>query len=373
MKITLELLGCIAILASLLTMVKSTYWWIRILDFPRVQVAILCTVILGLYGWLYGYELLTQKIFAGLLVLAIVNELVHVYKFTPFVRVQALRSKIKAPKNSFGVMISNVRMSNTRYDRFLKVVRENDPDLLLINEPNHRWANAISELDQRYPYCIKEPLENTYGMMFYSKFKLTHTEVRYLVEEGIPSFYMLVELPSGLKFDLFTVHPQPPHLNKDTDTREAELLTVAKMAKDSPYASIVIGDLNDVAWSYTTNLFRKISGLLDPRIGRGFFNTYNAFVPFFRYSLDHIFYDPAFRLIRIKRLPFFGSDHFPMFIRLNYEPLEADEHEVPEPNEEEQEDAEELLNKLDVDVPTNISTNINTNTVTAQGNNTGQT
>ncbi|GGK58375.1 endonuclease/exonuclease/phosphatase family protein [Rufibacter glacialis] len=348
MKIALELLGGFVILASLLTLVKSTYWWIRILDFPRVQVALLGTFILGFYGWQVGYELLTQKIFAGLLVLAIVNELVHVYRFTPFVRVQALKSKLKAPKNSFGIMISNVRMSNKRYERFLKVVRETDPDLLLINEPNHRWAEAISELDDRYPYCIKEPLENTYGMIFYSKFKLAHTEVRYLVEEGIPSFYMLVELPTGKKFDLFTVHPQPPHLHKDTDTREAELLTVAQMAKESPYASIVIGDLNDVAWSYTTNLFRKISGLLDPRIGRGFFNTYNAFVPFFRYSLDHIFYDPAFRLIRMKRLPFFGSDHFPMFIRLNYEPLEAEEHEVPEPDAEEKEDAQELMDKVDV-------------------------
>ncbi|RNI25820.1 endonuclease/exonuclease/phosphatase family protein [Rufibacter latericius] len=368
MKIALELLGCLAILASLLTLVKSTYWWIRILDFPRVQVAVLGTLVLAAYGWHFGFELLSQKIFAGLLVLAIVNELVHVYKFTPMVRVQALRSKIKAPKNSFGIMISNVRMSNTRYERFLKVVRENDPDLLLINEPNQRWADAISELHDIYPYDIKAPLENTYGMMFLSKFKLSHTEVRYLVEEGIPSFYMVIELPTGRKFDLFTVHPQPPHLNKDTDTREAELLTVAKMAKDSPYASIVIGDLNDVAWSYTTNLFRKISGLLDPRIGRGFFNTYNAFVPFFRYSLDHIFYDPAFRLIRIKRLPFFGSDHFPMFIRLNYEPLEADEHDVPEPDKEEIEDAQELLDKLDVDVPlSDVTVPAKTKPITLQG------
>ncbi|WP_192823501.1 endonuclease/exonuclease/phosphatase family protein [Rufibacter sp. LB8] len=346
MKIALEVLGCFLILASLLTLIKSTYWWIRVLDFPRVQVAVFSLLVLGAYGWLYGFELTTQKIFAGLLVLGIVNELVHVYKFTPLVKVQALRSKLKAPKNTFGFMISNVRMSNKRYEKFLQVVRENDPDMLLVNEPNQAWADAISELDERYPYCIKKPLENTYGMMFFSKFKLSNINVRYLVEEGIPSFYAVVELPTGKKFDLFTVHPQPPHLNKDTDLREAELLTVAKMAKESPLPSLVAGDLNDVAWSYTTNLFRKISGLLDPRIGRGFYNTYNAFVPFFRYSLDHIFYDPAFRLIRMKCLRFFGSDHFPIFIRLNFEPLEADEHEVPEPDQEEKEDAEELLNNL---------------------------
>ncbi|MBA9076905.1 MULTISPECIES: endonuclease/exonuclease/phosphatase family protein [Rufibacter] len=345
MKLTLEILGCFAILASLLPLIKTTQWWVRMLDFPRVQVAVLAVSVLVVYEWLYGLGHGPQKVFAAMLVAAAIIELVHIYKFTPLVRVQALRSKIKAPKNSFGFMISNVRMSNTRYKKFLKVVRETDPDMLLINEPNQAWADAIAELDERYPYCIKKPLENTYGMMFFSKFKLNHTEVRYLVEEGIPSFYTVVELPTGKKFDLFTVHPQPPHLNKDTDTREVELLTVAKMAKDSPYPSIVAGDLNDVAWSYTTNLFRKISGLLDPRIGRGFYNTYNAFVPFFRYSLDHIFYDPAFRLIRMKCLGFFGSDHFPIFIRLNYEPLEADEHEVPEPDQEEAEDAEELLNE----------------------------
>ena len=111
-------------------------------------------------------------------------------------------------------------------------------------------------------------------------------------------------------------------------------------------ATIVAGDLNDVAWSYTTNLFRKVSGLLDPRIGRGFFNTYNALIPFFRYSLDHIFYDPAFRLIRLKRLQKFGSDHFPMFLRLNYEPLEANEQETPEAEPEELEEAQEMIDQV---------------------------
>jgi endonuclease/exonuclease/phosphatase (EEP) superfamily protein YafD len=243
-------------------------------------------------------------------------------------------------------MVSNVRMSNTHYDRFLAVVRENDPDILLINEPDHKWATEIAELDNTFPYSIKCPLENTYGMMFYSKFKLLNEEIRFLVEEGIPSFYSIVMLPSGKQFAFYTVHPQPPHIDKNTDTREGELLQVARMAKASPYAAIVAGDLNDVAWSYTTDLFRKNSGLLDPRIGRGFFNTYNALIPFFRYSLDHIFYDPAFRLIQLKRLRGFGSDHFPMLIRLNYEPQVADEHDAPKATAEEKAEAQELINNV---------------------------
>jgi len=346
MKLALELFGSLMILFSFLPLIKSQYWWIRVLDFPRVQVAFFCLVTLLAYFYFIGVNTLPQGLFIFLLAAAIINEVIHIYRFTILSPVQALRSRIKAPKNSFSIMVSNVRMSNTRYANYLKVVRETDPDILLVNEPGHKWAQELAILDKIYPYSIKCPLDNTYGMMFFSKFKILEKQIRFLVEEGIPSFYSVIELPTGKRFDFFTVHPQPPHYNKNTDTREAELLLVAKEAKESPYASIVAGDLNDVAWSYTTNLFKKISGLLDPRIGRGFYNTYNALVPFFRYSLDHIFYDPAFRLIRMRRLPKFGSDHFPILIRVNYEPQEADEHEVPVADADEQAEAQELINNV---------------------------
>jgi endonuclease/exonuclease/phosphatase (EEP) superfamily protein YafD len=346
MKLTLEIFGSIMILFSLLPLIKSHYWWIRVLDFPRVQVAFFSAVTLGAYLYFFWPDSRGELLFAALLALGLVNEVAFIYKFTFLFPVQALPSKKKHPRDAFSLMISNVRMSNTRYSRFLQVVRDTDPDILLINEPGQKWARELVSLDKTYPYCIKCPLDNTYGMMFFSRFPILEKEIRYLVEEGIPSFYAILELPSGRKFDFFTVHPQPPHLHKDTDTREAELLQVGRMAKESPYASIVAGDLNDVAWSHTTNLFRKISGLLDPRIGRGFFNTYNAQVPFFRYSLDHIFYDPAFRLIRMERLPKFGSDHFPILIQLNYEPAEADEHEVPVADGQEEAEAQEMIDQV---------------------------
>lgn len=334
------------ILFSLLPLIKSTYWWIRVLDFPRVQVAFFSAVCLGPYLYFFPPASWSGILFTGLLALALVNELVHVYKFTIFYPVEALPTKKKVPANAFSLMISNVRMSNTRYSRFLKVVRDADPDILLINEPNHTWARELASLDNTYPYSIKCPLENTYGMMLFSKLPILEKEIRFLVEKGIPSFYAILQLPTGKKFDFFSVHPQPPHLHKDTDTREAELLQVGKISRQTPYASIVAGDLNDVAWSHTTNLFRKVSHLLDPRIGRGFYNTYNALVPFFRYSLDHIFYDPTFRLIRLERLPKFGSDHFPILVQLNYEPAEADEHEVPVADHQEEAEAQEMIDQV---------------------------
>ncbi|MBC7448574.1 MAG: endonuclease/exonuclease/phosphatase family protein [Hymenobacteraceae bacterium] len=344
MKLALEIFGTLLVLLALLPWLRTYRWWVRIWDFPRVQIAIGLVLVATVYVWLYGWGDGWQTAFILALFGALTSQLFHIRRFTPFWPKQALGTKEASPRHSFSLLVSNVRMENTRYARFLKLVRENDPDLLLINEPDANWGRHLRhELNPRYPHRIECPLENTYGMMLYSKFRLLHPRVRYLVEQDIPSFRVTVAMPAGHTFELFTVHPQPPQFLRNTDTRESELLQVAREVIATSRPSIVVGDLNDVAWSRTTNLFRKLSGLLDPRIGRGFYNTYNAFVPFFRYSLDHIFYSPTFRLIRLKKLGFFGSDHFPIIIRLTYEPTGASEHEVPEPEHEEVVESHEMI------------------------------
>ena len=144
-------------------------------------------------------------------------------------------------------------------------------------------------------------------------------------------------------------HPRPPEPldNQDSTPRDAELVLVGRAIGDDPAdpPTIVTGDLNDVAWSYTTRLFLRLSGLLDPRIGRGFFNSYNARNPLFRFPLDHFFHSNDFRLIELRRLDFVGSDHFPMYLALSYEPARQEEQPEAEADANDREQADEMVIK----------------------------
>jgi endonuclease/exonuclease/phosphatase (EEP) superfamily protein YafD len=154
-------------------------------------------------------------------------------------------------------------------------------------------------------------------------------------------------LKSGDVINLHCLHPRPPEPLDDQDSkpRDAELVIVGRKIGDDPTdpPTIVTGDLNDVAWSHTTRLFIRLSGLLDPRIGRGFFNSYNAKNRLFRYPLDHFFHSNDFRLIELRRLDYVGSDHFPMYLALSYEPARQEEQPEPQEDARDREQADEMV------------------------------
>ncbi len=85
--------------------------------------------------------------------------------------------------------------------------------------------------------------------------------------------------------------------------------------------------MNDVAWSHTSELFRRISGLMDPRVGRGLLPTFHADHSLLRWPLDHVFVSADFKVDDMERLPHVGSDHFPIYIKLSYEPHDKEKQE----------------------------------------------
>ncbi len=334
----------LVVIATLLPLINSGIWWIRIFDFPRVQIAIIALLAIVLSYFYLDYNWYLKLSLQIVLAVSIYYQLKYVIVYTPIYKTRSKKSSGQN-KDTFTLLVSNIRMDNKDKNRFIALVEKENPDILLINEPNKAWAKAIEKLDKNFPFAIKRPLENTYGMMLLSKLPLTESSVNFLVKEEIPSIFTKVTLPSGRKIEFYGVHPEPPKPGTDTYERDTELLIIGKKIKETKQPSVVAGDLNDVGWSKTSKLFRKYSELLDPREGRGPFNTYSVFVPFFRYPLDHVFYSKEFGLTTLKKLGPIGSDHFPLLIGLSFEPDKDNTEDIEKATSEEHVEVEEKIEK----------------------------
>lgn len=346
----LVITGFFALIPSIASLTKFDQWWIRGFDFPRVQISFFTLLVLICSFFLLDFNTTWHYLHAILLIASFIYQAVKIFPYTFMAKKQVLNFKGSNPQRQLSILVSNVLATNTKYDRLLALISRMQPDLLLTLETNKNWEKALSVLEKEYPFTVKKPQENLYGMHLFSKLELVDIEVKNLISEEIPSIHGYVRLKSGEKIRIHCLHPKPPSPTEDptSTNRDAELLIVGKESKAENESVLVFGDLNDVAWSRTTKLFQKISGLLDPRIGRGLFNTFHTAHPLFRWPLDHIFHTNDFTLVELQRLEKIGSDHFPIFVKLNYEPRAEQLQEEPEKAEkEEKEWADEKIERGD--------------------------
>lgn len=339
--------GWFLIGGTLLSFVRTGSWVVRMWDFPRLQVATVATALAALFTRFCYCGRRTDITFLTALTACGIWQGWKILRYTPIWPNQVKGSRGGGKSGcTFRLLMSNVLMENTDHQRLLKVIRDYQPDIILAVETNARWAAALEPLARTYPYVVRKPQENYYGLMLFSRIELIDPEIQFLVQDDVPSVHCAFELPGGGRVHLHGLHPRPPEPIRDQDStpRDAELVIMGRAIGEAGHIpTVVAGDLNDVAWSPTSELFMRLSGLLDPRIGRGLYNSYNAHTRIWRYPLDHVFHSNHFRLVSLERLPYIGSDHFPMCIELSLEPDAPLEQPKTEEEDGDQEIAEEKL------------------------------
>jgi endonuclease/exonuclease/phosphatase (EEP) superfamily protein YafD len=317
----------VVVLATALPFIRTGRWWVRVCDFPRLQLAAVGLATLAPL-LARGPETAAGWLLAAALAAAVAYQTYRILPYTPLYPTTVLESRNPAPERRLRLLIANVLMGNRRSGDLLELVRATDPDLLLAVETDAFWVDQLAALDRDYAHRVKHPQSNFYGMLLLSKLELRDVRLRFLMDEDVPSIAARLVLRCGDEVDFYAVHPRPPRAFQSSSDRDAELLVVGREVRRRGEPAIVAGDLNDVAWSHVTRLFRRVSNLLDPRIGRGLYASFNAHYPLLRWPLDHIFFADEFRLVRLERQRHIGSDHFPMLAELSYEPEGAAEQEA---------------------------------------------
>ncbi|NGY37128.1 endonuclease/exonuclease/phosphatase family protein [Flavobacterium sp. XN-5] len=317
LKISLYFFSFLVILTVLLPLIKKDFWVFRVFDYPRLQKFVIIGFLIAAWLLLLRDSLI---IIDWCIIVFLGVTFIHLfYVILPFTFLgRTMIDRVKAPnQDTINILVSNVYQYNTSYSKLLALIEKRNPDIIFLVETDQKWLQAVIGLREEYPYYIETPQENTYGLLFYSKLPLKKQEINFLIDKEIPSIIVDVEYDNQ-NVRIYGLHPTPPvpQENKYSTDRDAEILLIGKMAKEYKDPCIVIGDMNDVAWSYTTELFLKTSELMDPRRGRGMYSTFNAKQLLLRWPLDHYFLSSHFRLVDMKVEKTIDSDHFPISISL---------------------------------------------------------
>ena len=339
----LVLVTAFLLFVTLASFTTSNQWWIRLWDYPRLAIFTLAAI----FTLVAGFALRGKRrmLIGGVLVAVALWQGYRIHRYTllakPEVQFIDADAEVSA-KHCFSALSLNVLQDNREYGRTLDLIRRTDPDMVMLLETDQPWVDALKPVTARYPHVREVPLPNRYGLVFMTRLATDDLSVHYLIEDDIPSIFAQLRTPSGQPFGYIGLHPRPPQSGTDTQERDAEIAVGAKTAAKAGLPTLAMGDFNDVAWSDTSQLFKRVGTYLDPRIGRGFYATFPANFPLFRWPLDQIYFTEQFSIDSLTVLDRVGSDHLPILAkiclvprigdRLNEEPEEIERDDIKETN-----------------------------------------
>lgn len=354
---TTRVLTLLLAVVSVLPMLPGGHWWIRLWEFPRLQLALALALPLMMLAVHVYWDRLRKEhaAWVALIIATGAWQLSHILPFTPLWSTEVPVAEVEAggDRTTLKVLTANVTYTNHHYAELLALVQREDPDLLLLIEVDQSWAQELTPLNTQYAYRVGEVRSEGLGIVLWSRFPLLEREIKHLLSERRPSIFATLDVPGIGPVRYIGTHPVPPGLagqialddeatdRRDSRVRDAELMLIARhVQNDSDNRWIVTGDFNDVAWSKTTRLFADLSDLKDPRRGRRLLSTYPTDRPLWRYPIDRLFVSDGFHLIDLDRVKLLGSDHFAVTATLA---VARKDYRKPKASAEQEEQAGEMI------------------------------
>lgn len=223
------LLSALLITVSALPLITHQHWMFRVWEFGKLQVMVLQLLTLAL-GILFVED--KSLLFWGTVLIhsgLIINNVIILIPYTIAYKKNTTKNITKHSK-IISIISVNVYQFNEQYGELIKLVKEVKPDILLTMESNQAWEDAMREIEVEYPNFKKVPLENTYGIHFYTKLPTNFIKANYFIADDLPSIEASLVFENGKSFTFFGIHPPPPSPTEEDNSRErdGELLSLGK-------------------------------------------------------------------------------------------------------------------------------------------------
>jgi endonuclease/exonuclease/phosphatase (EEP) superfamily protein YafD len=211
------------------------------------------------------------------------------------------------------LLSANVLFENHSATRLLEIVRDASPDVVLLVEYTPEWAGMIGELRAAYPHHLELPRRDPFGIALFSRYEL----------DGLAPFALgdttaveaSVRTPGG-PLALIGVHLRAPTSPSRAEMRNRQLDELAARVDQVNGPLAVIGDFNITPYSPYFQDWLAHTGLTDTRRGRTPSPSWPTTLPILSIPIDHCAVSHDVAIISHRRLPAFGSDHYPILAEL---------------------------------------------------------
>ena len=207
----------------------------------------------------------------------------------------------------------NLYRANRHSDRAVAFLREQNPDILVIQEAEHSWLERLHELAAPYPFAAPAGWRSGGSVLLFSRHPVVHAEPFDIAGPGL-DFLRVDLLVDGHRLVLFPVHLESPESPTGAANRNRQLAALAATVRavDAPVS--IVGDFNVSRWSpYLTDLL-SAAELENAADGRGWLPTWPTFCPPLGIPIDHVLVNRGILVSDFMRGPAVGSDHWPVSV-----------------------------------------------------------
>ncbi len=221
------------------------------------------------------------------------------------------------PRRALRVLSINVFGHNDQYQRVLRYLRSERPDVLIVIEVTPPWGEALQGLRGEYAYSWVMPTGVRAGLAMFSRERPLGTRVVDLGNTGEPSMVLTVQTPDGPVAVLGT-HLYWPLGPDHSRTRNTQLAGIVRVARETREPLLVAGDLNITPFSprfAATLRDGALRSCADDRL----VPTWPARMPFLFIQIDHCLVSSALAVRDFRSGPYLGSDHYPIVMDVGIE------------------------------------------------------
>lgn len=227
-----------------------------------------------------------------------------------------LGSPAAAGGTELKLLHANVLSHNSEHDKLFKLVEDEQPDIIVLQEVSPQWATALQTMKAAYPYGIVEARDGNFGIALLSRLPLAGLVAIESPPLAYPTIVADVAV-GGRSLHIVTTHPTIPVSRHLYSARNEQLATLPELLESDSDARLLVGDLNASMWDLHYRELESATGLRNARRGFGVVPTWPTFMPFAMIPIDHVLISDAIGIQDIHSGPRIGSDHLPLVVTMS--------------------------------------------------------